>query len=83
MAIHYIEMDLRNKTTSDFMTVFDSPLGVPNSQVPLYFISFLPSLFKLWNCYEFNQFPLNEIYIGVDFLEDFSDKAVIKMVGYI
>ena len=33
---HYIEMDLRNKTTSEFRTVFDSPLGVPNSQVPLY-----------------------------------------------
>ena len=29
-------MDLRNKTTSEFRTVFGSPLGVPNSQVPLY-----------------------------------------------
>ncbi len=29
--IHYIEIDLRNKTTSEFRTVFDSPLGVPNS----------------------------------------------------
>ncbi len=28
---HYIEMDLRNKTTSEFRTGFDSPLGVPNS----------------------------------------------------
>ncbi len=34
-SIHYIEMDLRNKTTSEFRTVFDSPLGVPNSQVIL------------------------------------------------
>ncbi len=34
---HYIEMDLRNKTTSEVRTVSDSPLGVPNSQVPLYF----------------------------------------------
>ena len=34
--IQYIEMDLRNKTTSEFRTVFHSPLGVPNSQVPLY-----------------------------------------------
>ncbi len=33
--IQYIEMDLRNKTTSEFRTVFHSPLGVPNSQVPL------------------------------------------------
>ncbi len=30
-CIHYVEMDLRNKTTSEFRTVFDSPLGVPNS----------------------------------------------------
>ncbi len=29
-------MDLRNKTTSEFRTVFHSPLDVPNSQVPLY-----------------------------------------------
>ncbi len=36
MSIHYKEMDLRNKTTSEFRTVFDSPLGVPNFQVPLY-----------------------------------------------
>ncbi len=36
-SIHYIKMDLRNKTTSEVRTVFDSPLGVPNSQVPLYF----------------------------------------------
>ncbi len=31
-------MDLRNKTTSEFSTVFDSPLCVPNSQVSLYMI---------------------------------------------
>ncbi len=36
MPIQYIEMDLRNKTTSEFRTVFHSPLGVPSSQVPLY-----------------------------------------------
>ncbi len=36
MSIHYIEMDLRNKTISEFRTVSDSPLGVPNSQLPLY-----------------------------------------------
>ncbi len=29
-------MDLRNKTASEFRTVFDSPLGGPNFQVPLY-----------------------------------------------
>ncbi len=29
--IQYIEMDLRNKTTSEVRTVFHSPLGVPNS----------------------------------------------------
>ncbi len=28
-------MGLRNRTTSEFRTVFDSPLGVSNSQVPL------------------------------------------------
>ncbi len=33
-------MDLRNKTTSEFRTVFGSPLGVPNSQVPLYINEF-------------------------------------------
>ena len=32
-------MDLRNKTTSEFRTVLDSPLGDPNSQVPLYLFS--------------------------------------------
>ncbi len=37
-SIHYIEMDLGNKTTSEFRTVFDSPLGIPNSQVPLYIL---------------------------------------------
>ena len=31
-------MDLRNKNTSEFSTIFDSPLGVPNSQVSLYFV---------------------------------------------
>ncbi len=36
MPIQYIEMDLRNETTSDFRTVFHSPLGVPNSHVSLY-----------------------------------------------
>ncbi len=36
MSILHIEMDLRNQTTSEFSTVLDSPLGVPNSQVPLY-----------------------------------------------
>ncbi len=34
--IQDIETDLRNKTTSAFRTVFHSPLGVPDSQVPLY-----------------------------------------------
>ncbi len=36
LPIQYIEMDLRKKTTSEFRTVFPSPLGVPNSQVSLY-----------------------------------------------
>ncbi len=31
----YIELDLRNKTTSEFRKVFHNPLGVPNSQVAL------------------------------------------------
>ena len=35
MPIQYIEMDLRKKNTSEFRTVFHSPLGVPNSQVSL------------------------------------------------
>ncbi len=35
-SMQHIEMDLRNKTTSEFRTVLDSPFGVPNSQVPLY-----------------------------------------------
>ncbi len=33
--IQYIEIDLRNETTSEIRTVLHSPLGVPNSQVPL------------------------------------------------
>ncbi len=37
--IQYIEMDLRKKTTSEFRTVLDTPLGVPNSQVSLYNIA--------------------------------------------
>ena len=36
MPIQYIEMDLRNRTTSEFRAVFDSRLAVPNSQVSLY-----------------------------------------------
>ncbi len=36
MPIQYIEMELANKTTSEFRTFFHSPLGVPNSQVSLY-----------------------------------------------
>ncbi len=35
-------MDLGNKTTSEFRTVFDSPLGVPNSQVSLYYHAVTP-----------------------------------------
>ncbi len=34
--IQYTEMDLKNKTTSEFRTVFHSPVGDPNSQVLLY-----------------------------------------------
>ncbi len=34
--IQYTEMDLGNKTTSEFRTVFHSPVAVHNSQVPLY-----------------------------------------------
>ncbi len=37
-------MNLRNKTASEFRTVFDSPLGVPNSQVLLYFPNVCPHL---------------------------------------
>ncbi len=37
-AIQYLQMHQRNKITSEFRTVFLSPLGVPNSQVPLYMI---------------------------------------------
>ena len=33
-----MEMDLRNKTTSEFRTLFPSPLDVPNSQVSLYLV---------------------------------------------
>ncbi len=36
MPIQYTEMDLRNKTTSEFRTVIHIPVGVPNSQVSLY-----------------------------------------------
>ncbi len=39
MPIQYIEMDLRNKTTSEFRTGFHSALGVPISQVSLYISS--------------------------------------------
>ncbi len=35
--IQYIEIDMRNRTAPEFRTVFHSPLGVPNSQVPLYY----------------------------------------------
>ena len=39
-SIHHTEMDLRNKTTSEFRTVLESPLGVPNSQFPLYMVAY-------------------------------------------
>ena len=35
--IQYIAIDLGNKTTSEFRIVFHTPLGVPNSQLSLYF----------------------------------------------
>ncbi len=38
MPTQYIEMDLRNKTTSEFRTVFHSLLGVPIYQVSLHII---------------------------------------------
>ncbi len=41
--MQYIDMDLGNKTTSEFRTVFHSPFGVPNSQVPLYVVLVFPS----------------------------------------
>ncbi len=41
--IQYTEMYLRNRTTLELRTVFRSPLGVPNSQVSLYW-RLLPSL---------------------------------------
>ncbi len=34
-------MDMRNKTTPEFRTVLDSPLGVPNSQVSPYYESYV------------------------------------------
>ncbi len=37
-------MNLRNKTTSEFRTVFGSTMGVPNSQVSLYLKQLLPTL---------------------------------------
>ncbi len=37
--IQYIAIDLGYKTTSEFRTVFHSPLDVPNSQVSLYLYS--------------------------------------------
>ncbi len=40
------EMDLKNKTTSELRTAFHSPLGVPNSQVPLYVTFKHPCLSK-------------------------------------
>ncbi len=55
MPIQYTEMDLRNKTTSEFRTVFHSPLGVPNSQVSLYIVNELDGQFLC---------ILNEFQIG-------------------
>ncbi len=46
-SIQHIEMDLGNKTTSEFRTVLDSPLGVPNSQAPLYCDTFARVMFKV------------------------------------
>ncbi len=48
--IQHIKIDLRNKTTSELRTVFDSLLGVPNSQVPLYFISLFQTCNFLFIC---------------------------------
>ncbi len=45
--IQCIEMDLRNKTTSEFRTVSHGPLGVPNFEVPLYLIDLYGGLFTL------------------------------------
>ncbi len=35
-----METDLGNKTTSEFRTIFHSPLGLPNSEVPLYYVEY-------------------------------------------
>ncbi len=35
--IHHMEIDLGNKTTSEFRTAFHRPSCGPNSQAPLYF----------------------------------------------
>ncbi len=37
-CIDYVETDLRNKTTWEFITVFLSPLGVINSKLLLYIL---------------------------------------------
>ncbi len=49
--IQYIEINLRNKTTSEFRTVCHSPLSVPNSQVPLYITkeNFSGAIFPNWH----------------------------------
>ncbi len=58
-SIHYIEMDLRSKTTSEFRTVFDSPLGVPNSQVPLYIHSDIIPVYTNPKCCIIKALPIN------------------------
>ncbi len=47
--IQYVEMNLRNKTNLGIQDSFDSPLGVPNSQVSLLVISFVQTGF-VWYC---------------------------------
>ena len=51
--IQYKKMELRNKTTSELRTVFRSPLGIPNSQAPLY---------MYWEMERMNNCSLNEVY---------------------
>ena len=46
--IQYTEMDLRNKATSEFRKVSHRPLGVPNSQVPLYCFNRILSSVKFY-----------------------------------
>ncbi len=73
-----MKMNLGNKATSELRTVFLSPLGVPNSQVPLYLVkepSWGPMLLSTINRKLYMRRPSVPSHLTVNDLEMSNSKS--------